>query len=541
MIVNATKVVPTFSANSTLYYINIEVTVVLGYIPQITLPQSILAPVSIFSSTSKSSATKAKTAGRRLMDIDADEALSPVGEIRIDMLTTLSDKLSHSLNGIQGSVSLLSELLGVNVGEIDPESLILEAPDWNGVAARAQRSLLQTSLSNSSNQSACGPGPAISNLTSSNSSAFGITSASNPSTTCLTSLPATATVLLASIMGILDNLTQSGSSLSSSLSSLSTIVGGLGDKFDTTDNNYAAAYQEMINLASSGYSNVSQELNVLIQLVETTLAAQSLVAQLEASVIKTLVDAILDANQAMLDLKVIDGIVVGYGLDTSNVTALTPDEAQYLNCLYGASKDQFFRFTVDSFANVTGNSTSGNTTRRELSVLGHNLGSNILQQTNLSTVSWNSYVIFPADSQIAYNMELSQTTDRKRCVDPVCANTLLGGLMIHTVRRSIFDVQYVSGGSNVFNAATEQACGKDRFSNLIAACVKVKGFGQSSMPPDLSPYGQDPVLNSQSSIYNSGVQASDYYNSSDSFQMNLNTGIPYGFQHYPLKGQSMLP
>ena len=163
---------------------------------------------------------------------------------------------------------------------------------------------------------------------------------------------------------------------------------------------------------------------------------------------------------------------------------------------------------------------------------------NLLHRVNISAVNWKEYSINPADSHIAYNLELSQETDRKRCIDPVCANTLLGGLMIHTVRRQNVDVQFVSGGSNVLNAATRNACSQDRFAGLIAACLEIQGIGESVMPPELSPFGQDPVMNSQSSIHNTGVQASDYYNASNSLEVNQGTSIPFGFHHYPLPGES---
>ena len=168
-----------------------------------------------------------------------DKTLSPVGQIRADMLTSLSEALDASMDTARAFVSQLSSLLGVGALDIDPAT-IMEAPEeWMEVKARAQRSLLQSSAS-SGNQSACGPGPSLSNSSSSNSSALGIISASAPSTTCLTSVPAATTVLLATIMGMLENMTQSGANVLSMQSSMSSVVSGLGDKFDNTDTRYLA-------------------------------------------------------------------------------------------------------------------------------------------------------------------------------------------------------------------------------------------------------------------------------------------------------------
>ena len=46
-----------------------------------------------------------------------------------------------------------------------------------------------------------------------------------------------------------------------------------------------------------------------------------------------------------------------------------------------------------------------------------------------------------------------------------------------------------------------------------------------------------PCAFSLSSLYNGGVNASDYYNmSANSSDINPNSGLPYGFFHYPLQG-----
>ncbi len=84
----------------------------------------------------------------------------------------------------------------------------------------------------------------------------------------------------------------------------------------------------------------------------------------------------------------------------------------------------------------------------------------------------------------------------QRCLDPQCNNKLLGGLLMHTVRKSVTDVLFVSGGVNVKSEATKGACSATRFQSLISACVNDPALKDTTVTGgDLSGIGNDAVFN----------------------------------------------
>ena len=83
-----------------------------------------------------------------------------------------------------------------------------------------------------------------------------------------------------------------------------------------------------------------------------------------------------------------------------------------------------------------------------------------------------------------------------------------------------------------------------RFSALAAICDDISQLlgGQNTSAGGQAPYlggvGTDPTFMSSSTMYKPSLVSSDWYNSSTgSGELNLN-GVPYGFFHTELPGES---
>lgn len=59
----------------------------------------------------------------------------------------------------------------------------------------------------------------------------------------------------------------------------------------------------------------------------------------------------------------------------------------------------------------------------------------------------------------------------RRCLDDMCANRIVGGLLLHLVRKPSRLVEALSGGVNVRSDEADSLCSSTRYSGLVAACV----------------------------------------------------------------------
>jgi hypothetical protein len=152
-------------------------------------------------------------------------------------------------------------------------------------------------------------------------------------------------------------------------------------------------------------------------------------------------------------------------------------------------------------------------------------------------VSFNGYQV-PLDTGIRYNLIPTWHSDLSRSVDPRRSNLVLSGLYLHLTRRPavvspVFPYRFFS-----IPQATLQECSTSRFSSLVGACQQSKTWAANASLPitSVQSFGTDPAFNSLSSLYNPTLNASDWFNISSSNDVNVFTGLPYAFQHHPVKG-----
>ena len=97
-----------------------------------------------------------------------------------------------------------------------------------------------------------------------------------------------------------------------------------------------------------------------------------------------------------------------------------------------------------------------------------------------------------------------------------------------------------SGGINLASDQMSIVCKTSRYSSLVSACTRDESVPQNTSLVSsglLGGIGNDPNFNVNSVLYNSILQPSDFYNTTEgSNEVNPLTGLPYGFFHYPLSG-----
>lgn len=70
-----------------------------------------------------------------------------------------------------------------------------------------------------------------------------------------------------------------------------------------------------------------------------------------------------------------------------------------------------------------------------------------------------------------YDLTMTATASRPRCVDASCRNTIQSGLFMHSVRKPTVQLLLESGGINVQSEQVSKICTMTRFSHLVSACV----------------------------------------------------------------------
>ncbi|KAG1656783.1 hypothetical protein FOA52_007831 [Chlamydomonas sp. UWO 241] len=303
-----------------------------------------------------------------------------------------------------------------------------------------------------------------------------------------------------------------------STATMAVTIVPLVDTFDLYDAAAKAAYTQMYNDVSWASRNVSAQLEVVDDLLSHTLVAQAAFNS-ELSVTGALMASTLTLLQQQLTRTVVDAQLVLQGLGILNDDTLI----DFQECMFNASGGRRFVFEVK---------TTTATSHRSLLL------------TASGTPSGDPYVfqgcgVFSDAASYQYNLYDTWNVDPARFLGSGYHNRVLSGLLLHTVRRPVASVtEAVRTSAHASPNGMEQrprVCRSTAYPRLATAC---RDEAVSTIVAYLDGGGirSDPVFNQLSSLYNTQVSMSDFYNMSDgSPEVNSVTGVPFGFCHTPLK------
>ena len=246
------------------------------------------------------------------------------------------------------------------------------------------------------------------------------------------------------------------------------------------------------------------------QLLSNTLSAQA--DQLaSASLISGMIQSNLDAL-ALLSHQM--ALSSGSVLEVYNSSDIP---SEFSDCVNERASDMQYLFPIFNFSNDT-SADNVASSRRLLAASASSgtgggkgsgsVGSKVKGSNNTSI--FNGYTILSLLSDTQYNFYDQSKLTSVKCLDATCHNVILGGLFLHTVRRSVLEANLQIGG---MSNATRVACSQSRFGSLVAVC---ENDDYDSLPsnPDLSPVGSDPAFNPSTPLFNAALIASHFYNTS---------------------------
>ena len=176
---------------------------------------------------------------------------------------------------------------------------------------RQGRRLLHPSRRRSLLQS-CGASLALQNA-----SIAGIVSAAPTVSSCSSAAVSLEAAQLAMLLGAVESIEQATVDMQDFTTRMLGTISGLNDVFDAADAAYASAVTAMYAQISNAYGNDTAQVQVVMGLLDQTLASQSsLGAAINASATLLLAVAVNSrsaANTTMLDM---ESILKGYGLDS---------------------------------------------------------------------------------------------------------------------------------------------------------------------------------------------------------------------------------
>ncbi|GIL51198.1 hypothetical protein Vafri_7273 [Volvox africanus] len=354
---------------------------------------------------------------------------------------------------------------------------------------------------------------------------------------------------LQSLEGLAQALLQISTTILSDAETLSnTITATMGEAAVTADEEHAAAIMSAVSALLSVAADAENRTLVVTNQIDAGLDTQ---LAAEQQILK---------QTSELDLQF---------RELSSRTSAETDHALYIAMIAaGAAKDGAegimdpdcyrlnltgFRpaFTVSTFSQTSSSSTASNSTVGSSSsgVGGRRrLNTPWIPDGRRGALKWMGYSLTKpstlggqfAMSELDVGADLRVAVSRPRYAGPRIDNRIVGGLLLHTTRRTL---------RSLAEAADQSTC----FSELDASCNRYDvAFLQTSdkaasylrrlyagINNSLAPYGVDPIFLRSSSLYREDLTSklSWYYNASDPSEVSP-TGTPYGFTARPLLGRT---
>ncbi|GIM03190.1 hypothetical protein Vretimale_7995 [Volvox reticuliferus] len=418
-----------------------------------------------------------------------------------------------------------------------------------GLHTERPRSLLQTSNASSSSTTSLGS-LALSLAASLNASFINMTIPSSPDLNV---------GYLQSLEGLVQALLQITTILSDADTLSSIITGSMGDAAVTADEEHAAALMSAVSALLADAADAENRTLVVTDEIEAGLDAQ------------------LAAEQQILKLSSELGLQFR---ELSSRTRAETDHALYIAMIAaGAASDTTeagmdpdcyrlqltgFRasFTLYTFSQRPSNTSNNTVGSSNLGVGGRRRLNTPMTSDGSSTSGaqeWMGYSLVTSgsstqDSQLATSeldvgADLRVAVSRPRYAGPRIGNRIVGGLLLHTTRRTL---RSLSEGAGQHTCSEERSCGCGFF-GMDASCnwydvafLQTTGKAASYLKRlfaginnSLAPYGVDPIFLRSSSLYREDLSSklSWYYNISDPSEVSP-TGTPYGFTARPLLGRT---
>ncbi|GFH17039.1 PKD_channel domain-containing protein [Haematococcus lacustris] len=145
----------------------------------------------------------------------------------------------------------------------------------------------------------------------------------------------------------------------------------------------------------------------------------------------------------------------------------------------------------------------------------------------LATAPWQGYLVGRDGLLLSDLPGTSLDTSPARYIGSGSANKVLGGLMLHLVRKPLTSLPNAAN-----NTHADNECHASRYTKrLTAAC---QGAVTLTALQDLGGFGSDAVFNPRSLLFNPALNISDWYNTSVGSPDISGLGEPFGFFHHPL-------
>ncbi|GLI62029.1 hypothetical protein VaNZ11_004606, partial [Volvox africanus] len=414
-----------------------------------------------------------------------------------------------------------------------------------GLHTTSLRSLLQNSNSGSA--------------TPLESLASSVTSSLNAISTDITipSSPDLTAGYLQSLEGLVQTLLQISTSISSDADTLSsTITATTGDAEVTADKEHDAAIVSALSaLLAVAADAVNHTLLVTDRIdagLDTQLAAEQQIFK-QTSELGLQFQELSSWTSAETDHALYIAMIAASATKDTAEAIMDPDCYRLKLTGFRAA------FTVSTFLQTPSSSTSNSTVGSSPSGLGgrRRLNTPWIRDARRGALEWMGYSLTKpstlggqfATSELDVGADLRVAVSRPRYAGPRVDNRIVGGLLLHTTRRTL---------RSLTEAADQSACSGEGscvcgFSGLDASCNWYDvAFLQTSdkaasylrrlyagINNSLAPYGVDPIFLRSSSLYREDLSSklSWYYNTSDPSEVSP-TGTPYGFSARPLLGRT---
>ena len=309
-------------------------------------------------------------------------------------------------------------------------------------------------------------------------------------------------------------------------------VSGLGDKFDAIESSGTSMFNSFYNKSSSEFLQQNATLDSIVKRAEGLLQLDSwsqsivqsllglLVVSLNGSPTSLSAQAVLEAYSIALDASGNSSSLTGDG------GLLTDAQQAFAACVVDATRSPIKAFSIFNQnisatpSNSSSNSSSSRRAGRSLMAAGAvaaggSGGSGTGDLSNQAIDAFGYTILYGVyNAYLKYNLYDSWNPDPKRCVGAGCTNRILSGLFVHVTHKAPFCDH------------------SSRFLNLGPACPSPSASIKGGI-------GSDPFYNNISPLYNSALNASDWYNTSlAAGEINPQTKLPYGFfPHSGLPGK----